>query len=259
MGFVKTPEEIERIERALSAPRWGGEWLSVQFLTESATHERLLPPPLQPGDEPLATVTVGRWQSNCLGDFSGAVLSLAGRYGGVDGSYVLALYMGQEPPTVFGRELFGEPKKWADSGLLRHGDGARAWVTRHGNRLIELRATLGEELGPSSHERFTYNYKARTAAAGRGLEEDAILTRTRFEVEVCSRRTGTGTVTLSGGPHDPLDELEVVDVRQAVYCEDEAAAHCAAVATVSSECFLPFHYGRQDDWSVLNTLDRVRV
>jgi acetoacetate decarboxylase len=256
VGFVTTPAEIERIERELSAPRWSGEWLSVQFLTERATHARLLPPPLEPCDEPLAAVTVGRWQSNCLGDFTGAVVNLTAQYEGVEGSYVLALYMGEEPPIVFGREVFGEPKKRAASGLLLHGDGARASVTRDGHRLIELRATLGDELGPSSHERFTYNYKARTAAGGRGLEEDAILTRTRFEVEVCSQRNGTGSARLTSGPHDPLGELEVVDVRQTVYCQDKAAAHCAAVATVPSERFLAYHYGRQDNWLALNTLDR---
>jgi acetoacetate decarboxylase len=257
MGFVKTPEEIERVERELSAPRWSGEWLSVQFLTQHATHERLLPPPLEPGDEPLATVTVGRWQSNCLGDFTGAVVNLAARYEGIDGSYVLALYMGQEPPIVFGREVFGEPKKLADSGLFRHGDQARGWVRRHGRTLIAVSASLAESQGPSRRERFTYNYKARTASGGRGLQEDAILTRTRFDVRVSSEWIGTGVIALEGGPHDPLDELEVVDIRQAVYCEDESSADCAAVATVSSESFLPYHYGRQDDWLALNTVDRV--
>jgi acetoacetate decarboxylase len=253
MGFVKTPEEIERIERELSAPRWSGEWLSVQFLTEPNTVERLLPPPLEPGEEPLATVTVGRWQSNCLGDFSGGVVNLSARHDSIDGSYVLALYMDREPPIVFGREVFGEPKKLATSGLFRERDQIHAWIERHGLRLIDLRARVGDDLGPSRHERFTFNYKARTAAGGRGLEEDAILTRTRFTVEVRCQRSGTGSATLVSGPHDPLHEIEVLDVRRAIYCEDESAARCAAVATVSSDQFLPYHYGRQDDWLALDT------
>ena len=93
MGFVKTPEEIALIERELSAPRWSGEHLSIQFLTEPATVERLLPPPLDPAATPVATVTVGRWQSNCLGDFSGGVLNLAARHDGVDGAYVVVIYV----------------------------------------------------------------------------------------------------------------------------------------------------------------------
>jgi acetoacetate decarboxylase len=253
MGFVKTPEELELIERQLSAPRWSGEWLSVQFLTQPATLARLLPPPLEPGAEALVSITVGRWQSNCLGDFSGGAVNLAARHEGVDGSYVLALYMDREPPIVFGREVFGEPKKSASVALFRDRDQVHAWVERHGMRLIDLRASVGDDLGPGRHERFTFNYKARTATGGRGLEEDAILTRTHFTVQVRSERSGTGIVKLASGPHDPLAEVAVLDVRRAVYSEDESAARCAAVAMVPAEQFLPYHYGRQDDWLALDT------
>ena len=253
MGYVKTPDEIERIERRLSAPRWSGEWLSVQYLTDPEVHRRLLPPPLTPAAEPLASVTVGRWQSNCLGDFSGGVLSLAARFGDVEGGYVLALYMDSEPPIAFGRDVFGEPKKLATSGLFRDRDHVHAWVDRHGVRLFDLRADLGEDQGPSEGERSTFNFKARTAADGRGLEEDAILTRARFTTTGHVLRPGTGTVTLTSGRHDPVDEVEVLEVRRVVYGEDESAVDCRAVATVPAAAFLPFHYGRQDDWLALDT------
>ena len=59
MGFVKTADEIARIEDELASARWTGAWLSMQFLTEPETVRRLLPPPLQPAAEPLAAVSVG--------------------------------------------------------------------------------------------------------------------------------------------------------------------------------------------------------
>jgi acetoacetate decarboxylase len=253
LGFVKTPAEIEQIERKLSAPRWSGEWLAVQFLTDPDTLERLLPPPLRPGPEPLATVTVGRWQSNFLGDFCGGVVSLTARHDGVDGGYVLAIYMDCEPPIAFGRDVFGEPKKRATSGLFRDGDQVHAWIERHGCRLVELRARLGDELGPSRGERFTFNFKARTAAGGRGLEEDAILTRTRFAVQTRSQRAGSGTVELVSSVHDPLAEVTIVEVRRATYGEDTSSPTSAAVARVPGAEFMPYHYGRQDDWLALDT------
>jgi acetoacetate decarboxylase len=252
MGFVKTAAEVVQIEDRLSAPRWNGEWLSTQFLTEPATVAHLLPPPLQPAGAPLATVTVGRWQSNCLGEFSGGVLNLAARHNGIEGSYVLALYMEQEPPIVFGRDVFGEPKKLATSGLFRDGDQVHAWIDRHGCRLVEMRARVGEDLGAARLERFTFNFKARTAAGGRGLEEDAILTRTCFQVEWRSQREGAGSLRLTSGPHDPLAEVEVREIRRVIYGEDDSLPRCAAVARVSSEEFLPYHYGRQDDWLALD-------
>jgi acetoacetate decarboxylase len=253
MGYVKTPHELAQIEDVLSAPRWSGEWLSIRFLTEPATLARLLPPPLEPGPEAVATATVGRWQSNCLGDFAGAVVNLAARHDEVDGTYVLALYMDSEPPVVFGRECFGEPKKLATTGLFRDRDHVHGWVERRGTRLIDLRADVGADLGASRLQRFSFNYKARTAADGRGLEEDAILTRTTFSVDLRSRRVGPGAITLGHGVHDPLGELEVLEVLGAVYGEDETAARCAAVATVPADEFLPYHYGRQDDWLALDT------
>jgi acetoacetate decarboxylase len=253
MGFVKTREEIEQIEDKLSAPRWRGEWLAIQFLTDPATVERLLPPPLQPAPEALATATVGRWQSNCLGDFCGGVLSLAACYDGVDGSYPLVIYMDREPALVFGREVFGEPKKEASSRLFKDRGEIHGWIERHGVRLVELRASVGDDLGPDRGERFSFNYKARTEASGRGLQEDAVLTRTQFAVDIRSQRVGAGSVALAAGPHDPLDEVPVFEIRRAIYAEDESAARCRAVAVVSANDFLPYHYGRQDDWLVLDT------
>jgi acetoacetate decarboxylase len=253
VGFVKTAEEIERIEDALSTTRWSGEWLAVQFETSTETVGRLLPPPLRPAREPIATATVGRWQSNCLGHFSGGVLNIAARHQGVDGSYLLAIYMDSEPAMAFGRDVFGEPKKLATSGLFRDGDTVQGWVVRHGVTLLDLRAEIGADLGPSESERFTFNYKARTATGGRGLEEDPILTRAHFTVQTRSQFPGTGAVVLGHGPHDPLDELEVLEIRSATYGQDESAARCRAVDTVPAEQFLPFHYGRQDDWLALDT------
>jgi acetoacetate decarboxylase len=253
VGYVKTGEELHRIEQRLAAPRWSGEWLSIRILTDPATQRRLLPPPLEPADEPIGTATVGRWRSSPLGDFAGGVLALEARFGGITGSYALAMYMDVEPPLTFGREVFGEPKKLATSGLRADDEDVHAWVDRHGVRLLELRARVGADRGPAEAERFTYNYKARTAADGRGLEEDAILTRTRFTQSIRAQRAGTGTLVLTRGPHDPVDEVDVVAVREALYTHDVQAPRCEAVATVPAEAFLPFHYGRQDDWLALDT------
>lgn len=257
MGYVKTPEEIRRIEQALSAPGWSGELLSMQFLTDPDTLERLLPPPLEPQPTPLATVTVGRWQSNCLGWFAGGTLSLAATHDGVDGMYVLVIYMDSEPPLVFGRELFGEPKKLATSGLFRDRDRVTGWVERHGVRVFELRADLHTDLGPAETERYTFNYKARTAANGIGLQEDPILTRTHFTTSARRREEGTGSIVLRPTPHDPLDEIEVVAVERALYMQDDSAARCEAVATVPADAFLPYHHGRADDWLALGTAPQL--
>jgi acetoacetate decarboxylase len=260
MGFVKRPEEIARIQRALSHPRFvGGEMLSVSFLTKSAVVDEVLPPPLQPAGEPRVTAMVGRWQSNCVGDFAGGAIYVAAQHDGVDGDYVLAMYMDTDQATIYGRDLFGEPKKIASPGMRRHGAVFRGWLDRGGVRLIELEAEMTKTNDPFEAEGVNFNFKARPAADGVGLEEDAILTRAMFHNIAKTSLEGTGTVVLRGSVHDPLDELPVTEVLGAAYNECDLIASCEAVATTPADVFLPYHHGRHDDWSALDTESRAAV
>ena len=146
MGFVKSAEEISRIEHALSFPRFvGGQMLSVEFLTDESVIEEILPPPLEAADVPAVRAMVGRWQSNCVGDFFGGAIYVAAKHDGIDGEYVLAMYMDNDIPTIYGRDLFGEPKKLATSNVVRRGDTFRGYVDRGGVRLIELQAEMNED------------------------------------------------------------------------------------------------------------------
>jgi acetoacetate decarboxylase len=254
MGYVKTPEEIVLIEHALSHPRFvNSEMVSVDFLTDPAVLAAVLPPPLEPTDTPLVNAMVGRWQSNCVGDFYGGAIYLAAQHRGTEGRYVLQMWMDGDVPTIYGRDLFGEPKKLAQSGINRRGDHYSAWLDRGGVRLMELSADLPDDQGPSETGGINFNFKARPAANGIGLEEDAILTIAHFETSIRVLKTGTGTITLRGTVHDPVDELPVREILGANYIECDLIGRCEAVETVPADVFLPYHHGRHDDWSALDT------
>jgi acetoacetate decarboxylase len=254
MGFVKTADEIAAIERVLSEPRFvSGERLTVEFLTDPQTYERLLPPPLEPADAPLVVVGVGRWRSNCVGDYAGGSISLAARHEGVAGGFAVAMWMDSEPSITFGRDVFGEPKKLARSALFRDGRRVHAWIERHGVRLVDITGDLGDELGPGASERIAYNYRSRPAADGVGLDGPAVLTAARFATTIHSRREGSGRVALMGTVHDPVDEIAVVSVLRAEHQEHDLVARCEAVATVPAQDFLPYHHGRTDDLLALDT------
>ena len=254
MGFVKSAEEIDRIEYALRNPRFtGAQALTVEFLSDPDVIASILPPPLEPGDSPSVRVMVGRWQSNCVGDFAGGSVKVSARHEGVEGLYVLAMYMDSDVPTIYGRDLYGEPKKVGRFGLFRRGDHFRAWIERGGVRLVELSAELRDDTGPFEAEHFNFNFKARPAANGVGLEEDAILTRAHSALHVTASRKGPAEISLRGTVHDPLDELPIESVVGATYIEGDQISSNEAIATVPAGDFLPFHYGRQDDWSALDT------
>ena len=254
MGFVKTQEEVARIREAVVQPRFvNAEVLQIEFLTEPATVARLLPPRLEPGSLPLIAVMVGRWQSNCVGDFEGGAVYVLAKHGGIEGAYALSMYMNQDASIIFGRELFGEPKKQASMGLNRKGTRMSGWVERHGVRIIDLQADVSVDLGPVQSSTANFNIKALPATNGEGLEGDAILTVAEFRQDLRVYREGAGSIVLRGTPHDPLNEIEIVKVLRGTYLEGDLIASARNLDRIPAAEYLPYYYGRLDDWSLLNT------
>lgn len=257
MGFVRSRNEIKRIQQALSRPRFvNAEMLSVEFLTRPALLRRLLPPGLEPTGNPRVTAMVGRWQSNCVGDFDGGAIYLEAKHRKIVGDYVLAMYMDRDQPIIYGRELFGEPKKQASSRLFRRGTRAGGHVERHGTRLITLEADLATDHGAGTGEGVNFNYKAIPATDGIGFEWAPVLTCARFALTLRTNLSGPGAVRLAGTVHDPLDEIEVVKVLRGVYCQGDLIARAETLAKVDPDAFLPYALGRTDDWSQLDTESR---
>jgi acetoacetate decarboxylase len=257
MGFVRTPQEIERIQEVLERPRFTDcEMLQVEFLTDANTVAHVLPPPLEPASEPLMVAMVGRWRSNCVGDYTGGALYVSARYQDIEATYVLAMYMDTDHAIVFGRDVFGEPKTQAQIDLRRRGHAYHGWVERHGVRLIDIRADVPTDLGADRGQGANFNIKSSPACDGTGLENDAVLTFAEFDTELLVNREGTGTLALQGTVHDPLDEIQVVNVRRATYVEGDLNAQARALTTIPAKQFLPYAYGRLDDWSALDTTEQ---
>jgi len=254
MGFVKTQEEIRRIQSVLSGVEFvGGEMLSVDFLVEPETVRMLLPPPLEPTDVPRMTATVGRWRSNCVGDFGGGALYVSARYGDVFADYVLTMFMDSDVPMIFGRDLYGEPKKIARCGLYRQGRKATGFIERGGIRLIEIEADLAQDQVPSRAVGRNFNVKSLLAANGIGLHADPVLTLAEFDTTIDVHWQGTGDLTLRGTVHDPLNDVVPTQILGASYVEADMTASCRELARLDAEQFLPYAYGRMDDWSQLVT------
>jgi len=260
MGFVRSPEEIARIQQALKFPRFVNcEMLTVDFLTRAETVKRLLPPGLEPTGTPRVTAMVGRWQSNCVGDFDGGAVYIEARHKDLVGDYVLAMYMDRDQPIIYGRELFGEPKKQCTTRLYRNGNRMSGVVDRYGARLIELEAAITTQHGATRTQGVNFNYKAIPATNGDGLEWDAALTCARFDVVLTAAGEGNGWVRLGHSVHDPLNEIEIVEVLRGAFVEGDLIARAETLAYIDAQSFLPYALGRTDDWSALNTELRPAV
>jgi len=67
------------------------------------------------------------------------------------------------------------------------------------------------------------------------------------------RKTSSATLRLGSTVHDPLGELEVVELLGGVYVETGMKASCVPVGTMDPDAFLPLALGRSDYWPALVT------
>ena len=260
MGFVRTPDEVARIQAVLRQPRFvGSEMLMVEYLTRPQAIAAVLPPGFEPVSEPIVNAMVGRWRSNCVGDYCGGAIYVPARYKGIEAPYVLAMYMDSDPAIMFGRDVFGEPKKRASSNLYHQGNAMHGFVERSGVRLIDIRAVLEKDLGPGKASGANFNIKATPAADGASCEDDAVVTLAEFDNVLSVRREGTATLTLGSSDHDPVSDLEIVSVRGASYLEGDLIARAKAIGRIPKNAFFPYLLGRMDDWSRLDTEHSVRA
>ncbi|SEO57212.1 acetoacetate decarboxylase family protein [Trujillonella endophytica] len=259
MSFRQSAESIARINATLANKRLSGERIEVAFRSDPDVIASVLPAPLVPSGNDRVTVRVTRWVTNYCGAFTMAGLYVDAAHDGLDGEYILSMFIDTyDAALLIGREGFGEPKKMASIDLFRSGNGFVGTVDRMGTRLMSLNVATGEDEGPSEGSGALYSIKA-TLALGGGLVDDALLMGQEVHVKSSENRRGPGSVKLGGTPHDPLDEFPVLEVLGASYAVSDMGEtrplrgkHVQAV--IPAEEFLPFHYGRLDDWSAHDLL-----
>jgi acetoacetate decarboxylase len=160
---------------------------------------------------------------------------------------------------MLGRDVFGEPKKQATSNLYRRGAAMHGYVERLGVRLIDIKAVLDKDLGPGTASGANFNIKATPAADGTSCEDDAVVTLAEFDNKLTVRREGSASLALGSTPHDPLRDLEIVELRGASYVEGDLIARAKAIGRIPKDAFFPYLLGRMDDWSRLNTEDDIAI
>lgn len=255
MGFRRTPDEIAAIQQTLSDVEFvGGESLSVDFLTRPEIVRSLLPAELEPGETPRITAQVSRWRSNCVGDFDASAIYVSARHGEVAGDYVLTMFMDSDVPMLFGRDLFGEPKKIGRSTIYRNDGHMTGVLERGGARLIEIEADLAADSGPVAVLGRNFNVKYELVPDGSAIVGTPTLTMAEFDQRITVRRkTTAATLRLGSTVHDPIGDLEVVELLGGVYVETGMKASCVPVGTLDADAFLPLALGRADYWPALAT------
>ena len=103
MGFVKTPDEMQALADVQSNVWFYSEHFSVTVESDEDFLRSVTPEPLEVNGRNV-TIAANRSQSSCVGDAMGTVIYVPVRHGGIEGSYMLAIYYRPEAAIqVFSR------------------------------------------------------------------------------------------------------------------------------------------------------------
>ena len=262
-GFVRTPEEVERIRERFAENRFlATERLSIRYRTRPEIIKHVLPPGLEPTEDPLVRVDVVKvGASNCVGSFTGGGLYVQARHEDLVGSYCLTMPMSTDCAITWGRELFGEPKKRASVDLTREEDVVSGRIERYSDSIIEIDAVMESEPTVEPDSGPVFHYKHLPEVTGDGLQSNPTLVAVSFESDLRQFETGKGSLSLATTEHDPLGEIEIVEQLGATYSVADIASSQRVLTTVDPELFLPYAFGagRVDDWLTLDNQDQAKT
>ncbi|MEA1988446.1 MAG: acetoacetate decarboxylase family protein [Pseudomonadota bacterium] len=235
MLYALNRNELQQLRSAnWTAEFTGAEMLSAVFRTDPGVLGQILPRPLRPPPNPLALAFVAHYPQTNFGTvYNEAALFVQAEYRGRLGMYCLSMPVDDDMAMAGGREVFGYPKKMAESiSLEKQGSKVIGSAVRKGTEIlrieVEPKTTEGFEklamtgvpdpAGERSFEVTAYMFKHFMAPSMRGFDylprlvAEPIVLRPRPEVLF-----GDGMVTLTSSPYDPLGEVPVVEMITCAY------------------------------------------
>jgi acetoacetate decarboxylase len=211
----------------------GAKMLFAAYLTDSDIVAKILPRPLKPAAEPLVLAYIADFPKTNFGcSYREGAILLRAVHRGKTGYYCIFMPVDDEMAMIYGRELYGYPKKMGNIRLENTPTGIIGTAGRKGVELlrIELEPNRGMEtneveqvLGQSDRREgkagwdfAMYLFKHFLSPDGKGF--DYIPRFVRQIVRFNPREdlvTGKGKITLASSSFDPVGE---VPVRKLVSC-----------------------------------------
>jgi len=248
LRFVKTTEEIELIQGIYSrSHELGVRALTVQFETDADTLAALLPPPLEPSPNPVGVAWVRDvGNSTTVGPYCVAGLALRARYRDITANYCLTLPVSTSAALTFGRDLYGEPSKMAKVVFEEQDEHVWGSAERHEIRFLSIRGRCNEPAPAGREENGMFFFKYLVRPDGAGFDTPPVLVHVIEDIGVSHARRGRGEVVFRDSPHDPVVDVPVRQVLDAVYTESHLYRTARVLTHVDPEAFFPYAFTKVD-------------
>jgi len=218
--------------------------LKVVYRTDPGAIAKLLPPGIEPGEEPNVFLTFYNYPVLNEPEF-GCVMTVAADYQGIRGEYALGYAIDQEAAVYVSREHWGQPKYLADIRFFRMADQVEAAVRHAGFTFAEFSGNVtstdepGEEI--ETNEWWVKAARAVTMAPN-SYDYPPQVVRVYAKYRTACRQSIAGTLVLREAPFDPLAQR--LPVREQVdaylWTPEFLAREITQVGPLDPEGFWPF-------------------
>jgi acetoacetate decarboxylase len=144
--------------------------------------------------------------------------------------------------TLAGREIFGEPAKLARVVFEEQDEHIWGSAERHEVRYLSVRGRCDQPASPSRNEFTSFFFKYLPRTDGAGFDCPPRLVQTTTTTNVTTSRRGRGELVFRDSAHDPLADVPIVQVMDAVYSEGQVYISGRVIAEVDPDAFLPHAY-----------------
>jgi acetoacetate decarboxylase len=254
MQTVRYGAKVQQVNQEIAAKKadiWS-EAVTAMYETDPEIIAAVLPPPLEPGPQPLVRITITRVEMPGLPAFGAGWIGVQARHGDRLGEYPIFMPMTTEQATIGGRETNGEPKKLAEVVVERDGARVTAHIARMGSVLCEIVGQVTDTRENYEMEKTDFWFKLSPSPEAPGqLDQDPLLVygekteRTRLHEAI------EGEVILKESPLDPIADLVIRRMVDLNWTERASTQVGRIIGPVAREDLAPYVHQRYDDLSVL--------
>lgn len=258
MSFYKK-NKIDSLTDKEAAIIYDAESINIVYETKPEIIERLLPPPLEPFEQPLVRVYIANFPRTNFGIvYKEAAMFLICQYKGDVGVYTLSMPVDNDMAMVLGREFLGYPKKIGNIHFEKNKNDIKGWVERNGVRFVEIEAKIGIKipekqaikhgLGANKSESFGYNFKQFIHPNSKEFDYKPRLVKEPLGFDRKELRNAKATIKFQSSKDDPWAEVEVVKIIGAFYQIGTTSMFPGEfVAEVEHKDFFPYAFLKWDE------------
>ena len=243
--------QVNREIEAKKADIWS-EAVTAVYETDPEIVAAVLPPPLEPGPEPLVRITITRVEMPGLPVFGAGWIGVQARHEDRVGEYPILMPMTTEQSLTGGREVNGEPKKLGEVDITRDGDAVSARIARMGFVICEITGRISGVREDYEMEKTDFWFKMSPSCEEAGvLDQDPLLVYGEKTEKTRLYEGIDGELILKESPLDPVADLVVRRMVDINWTERASTQVGRVIGPVPRGHLEPFMHQRYDDLSVL--------